>query len=258
MIDPLAAFLPGKSENDAATMLEALIPLQRLTSRGMSVLVLHHPRKEESAPGRAPRGSGALLGHADVLIEMRVCPNTSDEDRRRRLHASSRYDQTPRERLIELTADGADYVCLGTFEEGEFSAHWNILQTILAAASRKLTRAEIHRLWPSTHCVDLMSLSRWLNRAVDRNLARRDGRGRRSHPFRYWLTGQEDRWRTDPLPFLHLPMPPSPLREVSRRQGVRSAFSHAHGAMRVLRARRGSPTPPNPTTAGLPPAVTIP
>src|ERR1700675_630859 len=127
VIDPLAAFLPGRSENDAATMLEALMPLQRLTSQGMSVLVLHHPRKQESASGRAPRGSGALLGHADILIEMRACPKASDDDRRRRLNASSRYDETPREHVIELTADGADYVYLGKFEDAEFSAHWSVL-----------------------------------------------------------------------------------------------------------------------------------
>jgi RecA-family ATPase len=202
VIDPLAAFLPGRSENDAATMLEALMPLQRLTSQGMSVLVLHHPRKQESAPGRAPRASGALLGHADILIEMRACPKASDDDRRRRLHASSRYDETPREHVIELTADGADYVYLGRFEDAEFSAHWKVLQPILAAASRKLSRSEIYRLWPANQRVDPMSLSRWLNRAVESGLASRDGRGR-SHPFRYWLTAQEYRWPTTS---------PSPLR----------------------------------------------
>ncbi|MGH7227380.1 MAG: AAA family ATPase, partial [Gemmataceae bacterium] len=41
VVDPLAAFFPGKSENDAAIMLDALAPLQRLAARGLSVLVLH-------------------------------------------------------------------------------------------------------------------------------------------------------------------------------------------------------------------------
>jgi hypothetical protein len=59
VIDPLASFLPGNSENNATTMLEALLPLQRLTALGLCVLVLHHPRKGEAAPGQAARGSGA-------------------------------------------------------------------------------------------------------------------------------------------------------------------------------------------------------
>jgi RecA-family ATPase len=62
VIDPLASFLPARTENHAGTMLAALLPLQRLTTRGISVLVLHHPRKGESAPGRAARGRGALAG----------------------------------------------------------------------------------------------------------------------------------------------------------------------------------------------------
>jgi hypothetical protein len=227
VIDPLAAFLPGKSENDAPSMLEALAPLQRLTSLGMAVLVLHHPRKQESAPGTAPRGSGALLGHADILIEMRACPRAADGDRRRRLHAFSRYDETPRERLIELSSDGLDYSCLGTFEQGEFAADWEILRGILAAASRKLTCPEILRSWPATRSADRASIYRWLNRAVDLGFACRDGRGRRRHPFRYWLTGQEDRWRTNPASFLPLaesaqqeaPLTPSPLRGEGRGEG---------------------------------------
>src|SRR5207249_10439278 len=52
VIDPLASFLPGHTENNAAAMLDALLPLQRLTALGLSVLVLHHPRKGEAARGQ--------------------------------------------------------------------------------------------------------------------------------------------------------------------------------------------------------------
>ena len=50
-IDPLANLAPMRSENDAAEMLNALAPLQRLTSRGVSVLLCHHPRKGPVVPG---------------------------------------------------------------------------------------------------------------------------------------------------------------------------------------------------------------
>ena len=89
VIDPLASFLPGRSENDADAMLTALLPLQRLTAAGLAVLVLHHPRKRASADGQAARGSGALSGYVDVLIEMHWYEQAADNDRRRRLLASA-------------------------------------------------------------------------------------------------------------------------------------------------------------------------
>src|SRR5262245_60810944 len=48
-IDPLASFLPSGSENNADAMLDALLPLQRLTSQGLGVLLAHHPRKQGGA-----------------------------------------------------------------------------------------------------------------------------------------------------------------------------------------------------------------
>jgi AAA domain len=86
LIDPLAAFLPG-SENHAGSMLEALTPLQRLTSRRLSVLTMHHPSKGDPPIGQAARGSGALTGFADIVIEMRSSPKGRLGDRRRRLSA---------------------------------------------------------------------------------------------------------------------------------------------------------------------------
>ncbi len=60
VVDPLASFFPGKSENAAAAMLDALTPLQRLAACGLSVLVLHHPSKKDHGDGPSGRGSGAL------------------------------------------------------------------------------------------------------------------------------------------------------------------------------------------------------
>ena len=55
-IDPLAHLAAMRSENDSAEMMRAVAPLQRLTSRGVSVLLCHHPRK---GPGGArPGGAG--------------------------------------------------------------------------------------------------------------------------------------------------------------------------------------------------------
>jgi hypothetical protein len=199
VIDPLAAFLPGRDENGAAAVLEALLPLRRLTALGVSVLVLHHPRKREAPAGQAARGSGALAGYADVLVEMHWYARGAEGDRRRRLRAWSRHEETPPALVIELNADGTDYAALGDFEQEEFGQGWRLLRLVLEAARGKLTRAEILAGWPGEPRPDATTLWRWLERAAAGGLLHREGRGKKHWPFRYWLPGQEEKWRADPL-----------------------------------------------------------
>lgn len=200
VIDPLASFLPGRTENDAATMLAALLPLQRLTTRGVAGLVVHHPRKGASAPGQAARGSGALTGFADVLIEMdRVGPPDAD-DRRRKLMAFSRHPATVRRLAVERTADGTDYVSLGDFAEFEQADGWPVLRMVLEDANGKLTTDAIRRGWPADYpCPVQSTLWRWLDRAVADGRVKKGGTGRRSQPFVYWLPAKEAEWASDPF-----------------------------------------------------------
>jgi hypothetical protein len=204
VIDPLAAFLPG-SENHSGAMLDALMPLQRLTSRGMSVLVLHHPSKGEPPIGQAARGSGALSGYADILIEMRTYPKADADDRRRRLWAWSRFPETPRQLVIEWTPDGADYRARGTFLEETFSRRWDKLRAVFLAAPHKLRCDDILNRWDGSRAPDKSTLKRWLKIAHDQGLLRKDGAGLRDRPFRYWLPESETEWRQDPLALLLMP-----------------------------------------------------
>jgi hypothetical protein len=209
VIDPLASFLPGRDESNAGLMLEALLPLQQLTACGLAVLVLHHPRKGEPAPGQAARGSGALSGYVDVLVEMCCFAPGADADRRRRLRAWSRYDETPRQHAIELTADGTDYVALGDFQEAEFAGSWAVVKSILASATGKLTRQDVRSAWPPAEAApDEATVARWLERGVAEGLLRRDGRGYKRNPFRYWLPEKEEEWRRDELTLPDLPEVP--------------------------------------------------
>jgi hypothetical protein len=205
VVDPLAAFFPGKSENDAAAMLDALAPLQALAARGLSVLALHHPAKRDNSDGPSGRGSGALLGCADILIEMRGFRRPTDEDRRRRLLALSRFDETPRELVIELNAEGPDYVARGNFADEEFAAHWRLIEDLLRQAECKLSRDDILAAWPAEERPDAITLYRWLRRAVEQGLLRQDGLGKCKSPFRYWLPASEERWREDPLALIRMP-----------------------------------------------------
>src|SRR6202030_4021287 len=109
VIDPLAPFL--RSENQARGMLEALLPLGQLLRAGMAVGLLHHPGRGERPLGQAARGSGALLGHVDISIDMRH-PGGDPFTRRRRLQSFSRHAETPRQLLLELNPEGTEYVVL--------------------------------------------------------------------------------------------------------------------------------------------------
>jgi hypothetical protein len=198
VIDSLAQFLPAHSENSASALLECLTPLQRLTSAGMSVLLPHHPRKGKTVADQAARGSGALPGFVDILIEMAYYSHPDDLDRRRRLLAFSRHDQTPRHLLIELDQGGTDYVVLQSGVEAGFGESWQALIDVLTAACTKMTRQEILNNWSADYDKpDGTTLWRWLTRAVAQGVLRQEGTGRSSDPFRYWLPARQEMMRPD-------------------------------------------------------------
>jgi hypothetical protein len=196
-VDPLAMFLPGRDESHAGLMLEALAPLQRLTAEGLSALLLHHPRKGSSAGGQAARGSGALPGFVDIALEMHHVGRAAAGGRRRRLVAYSRYEETPRRLVIELNAEGTDYLCHDARSEDDFLENWEQLRAALADAPRKLTRRQVAKRWPGgpPHGVTVW---RWLEQAVSQGLVCRAGSGRKRDPFRYWLREREEQWRQCP------------------------------------------------------------
>jgi hypothetical protein len=201
VIDALANFLPTRTENDAVSMMAALAPLRRLTALGISVLLLHHPRKEASTEGHAARGSSALTGFVDILLEMRPLAGATGEqpNRCRRLLGYSRHAQTPPHLILEWNADGTDYL-LRTDEEGDpFADSWLILRMVLEDASSKLTRLEILADWPADFIKPpSLTLWRWLDRGVHKGLILQEGTGRKRSPFRYWLPGHEEKWALDP------------------------------------------------------------
>jgi hypothetical protein len=188
VIDPLANFLPGRYENIADGLLEILMPLQRLTTLGVAVLILHHPRKGKVHAGQASRGSGVLGGYADILLEMAWYKSPADPDRRRVIEAYSRHEETPRRLVIELSTDGTDYVSHGDLHEDDFTAIWETLQKVLSSAPRPLTRAEILRRWPRTQKKpDEATLWRWLQRVLNEGAIAREGAGKRNDPYRFRL-----------------------------------------------------------------------
>src|SRR5258708_7474966 len=96
VLDALATLLPGYAETCAPKMLDCLLPLQALASRGPALWLLHHPAKGKRADAQSARGSGALSGLAAIGLGMSCTPRARSRGRRPRILPSSPYVETPR------------------------------------------------------------------------------------------------------------------------------------------------------------------
>ncbi len=196
VIDPLASFLPGRCESDSATLLEALVPLHRLTAAGVAVLLLHHPRKAKSEAGSSARGSGALLGFVDCSLELTRYSRLGTDAKRRLILGQSRREGTPARLAYEWNpSTGAFAVCTDP-RERQFEENWQTVLGILKDRTGGITHREIAEVWPPD--VDkpgLSTLYGWLNLGSDRKLVRRVGRGTKDDPWRYRLENEDDEYR---------------------------------------------------------------
>jgi hypothetical protein len=188
VIDTLATFLPDGNENDARAMMSCLLPLRDLKAQGVGVLLVHHPRKGASAPGQAARGSGALPGYVDILMEMGWAGRPEDDgDRRRWVRAFARFQETRRQTVLELNADGSDYTDSGPLPDEKSSACAEVLRLVLEEASERLTRRQILEQWPEDYAKpDPGTLLRTLQRAVAEGWVQLQGSGPKTDPFQYW------------------------------------------------------------------------
>jgi predicted ATP-dependent serine protease len=102
------AGLRGEAENAAGAVLNIVRPLKVAAAGGLAILVVAHHRKSGGVHWDAIRGSNALAGTVDIIIDVErstLGPTT------RILKAVSRFRSTPDELVVEL--DGDDYRVLG-------------------------------------------------------------------------------------------------------------------------------------------------
>jgi hypothetical protein len=198
VFDPLVAVLAGQEESSATAMTDALRPLRELAARGPGVLILHHPRKGLSLGGQGSRGTGVLPAFVDFLLEMHWPGPASVENRRRRLAAWSRHEETPRRVLTELSADGTDYTVApdDLAEKAEpDDAVQDALESLLpvsdpAAGTPGLTVRDMHERWPPGLAkLSDSALHRRLLGLIDAGRVVRKGIGHRFSPYRFWVAG---------------------------------------------------------------------
>jgi hypothetical protein len=104
--------LRGDAENRAGDILEALEPLMQAAATGLAVLIVAHQRKSGGQHGEAVRGSNALTGGVDIVLELeRPGPTLNATPETRILRSVSRFASTPSElvaRLIESSYEAED------------------------------------------------------------------------------------------------------------------------------------------------------
>lgn len=113
VIDTLAKLAGIVNENDSGECAAAMVPLQNAAHDGLAIIVCRHDRKSGGEVGESGRGSSAISGDVDVILQLRR-PEGNQPSSRRVIEALSRYDETPEKVVIELTPDG--YILLGDAE----------------------------------------------------------------------------------------------------------------------------------------------
>jgi predicted ATP-dependent serine protease len=104
VIDGFASLagLVDEEENQAGPVLERLRPLQEAAAGDLAVLLVAHQRKGGGRYGEGVRGSTALTGEVDIVLEL----ERRGDARTRVLKAVSRYSATPEQLRFALEDEG--------------------------------------------------------------------------------------------------------------------------------------------------------
>lgn len=133
VLDTLSRYWPVADENDAVQATQAIDALDIITEKSsLCVMVIHHQRKSGGTNFTGARGSGAIVGRFDIILDFdKVEGGFGVEKKNQRLlKGSGRWQETPGELIIEL--NGNDYELLGDCKEVK---HTEDLESIHEALS---------------------------------------------------------------------------------------------------------------------------
>lgn len=150
VFDTLISVNPVLDENDASKTRKALTMLRVVAAAGAAILLVHHPKKTPTSDILSPRGTGDLPALADIPITMRSVKGAGAQSTRRVLRSVSRYEETPRELVIEYV-DGT-YQAYGTISGASQAARIRVMSDILSNTcarpnTKGMTRAQIRSAW---------------------------------------------------------------------------------------------------------------
>lgn len=139
------AGLGPESEKDAGAVQAAMEPLVGATRAGIAVLLIVHARKGGGEDGDAVRGSSALAGAADIVLELDRVPDGSA--RQRKVLALSRYPQTPGVLVVDHDASNGSWRVIGEgTDRGDARDIGSRTALLDALANGELTRKELEEV----------------------------------------------------------------------------------------------------------------
>jgi len=181
VIDTLGKLAGIVEENAAGEASAAMLPLQDAAHDGLAVLVCRHERKGGGEVGESGRGSSAISGDVDVILQLRR-PEGNQPNTRRVIESLSRYDETPEKVVVELTDEG--YLMLGDSEDVALSDALRIVSGLIGGENGQ------KRKWTLDELADEGEIPRTNVRRAIRELKARgevqeSGSGKRGDPYRY-------------------------------------------------------------------------
>jgi hypothetical protein len=185
-LDTLTRFWPVRDENSAGEVTEALLPLQKITEAAGLVSVCHL-RKGDGQEGTATRGSGALLGFVNVILELRRFNPADRTCRKRVLTAYGHYQEVPQEEIVvELNQEGTDYQVHGSRQQWASKNLRAILAPLLPGEPPGLNWEQVKAKWPEDPSPGKQKLLDALNAGAGDGDWKREGSGAKGSAYTFW------------------------------------------------------------------------
>jgi hypothetical protein len=175
---PYWAGFAAEKEKDAGAMQAALRHAQALAQTGPAVLLEVHLRKGGGEDGEALRGSTALAGTADVILELE---RVGDSPRERAVLALSRYPSTPGVLVLDHSAADGSWSVVGESSDRRDGRSIADRQALLRVLGDALTRTELEAALDAP----AVQWKRQLDALETEGLVRRSGEGKRGDPHRW-------------------------------------------------------------------------
>jgi hypothetical protein len=186
VLDTISNLWPVLHENDAAEVQAALMPLRQVTDLGVSLLLVHHFRKSGGEEATGSRGSGALAGFVDIILELRRYDARDKKDRRRVLTGFGRYRDVVDELVVELADDGKGYTAQGDRQQAHRHDRKDAIAELLPEEPPGWTVQEVLAAWTETPKPGRRTLELDLKDGADRGEWAFTGKGGRHDPWRYY------------------------------------------------------------------------
>ncbi len=185
VIDTLAhwsGFEPER-EKDAGAMQAKMAPLQALTRDGVAVLLDVHSRKGGGEHGEGLRGSNALPGAVDIILELE---RIGDAPRQRAILSLSRYPSTPGLLIVDHDPHEGSWSVIGeSAERGDTRAiaDREAILKALRSSDEGLSREALERAVGAPR----IQWKAILDTLQTERMIRRSGRGVKGEPYLFQI-----------------------------------------------------------------------